>query len=73
MENQPAQTPKPTFGFGPAYNFRLRLHLEGPFAGQSLWELARIRESGQEDIVCDADKLENCLDNLVGVLQADGY
>lgn len=67
-------TPTPKFQFGPSYTFRLRLHIAGPFAGQSLWELATLDENGQDKkIISDADKLENCLDNLVGELQADGY
>ncbi len=75
---QSTQTPPPSaspeFGFAKAYNFRLRMHSSGPFSGQSMWELTRMNDDGTElKIVSDADKLENCLDNLVGELQADGY
>lgn len=79
MDQAPTETPpaspslKPKYGFGPAFNFRLRLHIEGPFAQQSLWELAQIAEDGKELIISDADKLQNCLDNMVGVFQQEGY
>lgn len=73
QEPQASPSPKPKYGFGPAFNFRLRLHIEGPFAQQSLWELAQITPDGKELIISDADKLQNCLDNMVGVFQQEGY
>lgn len=68
----PATAPK--FEFGKPYTFRLRMHVKGPFAGQSLWEGAMLDEKGHTvKVVSDADKLENCIDNFIGELQADGY
>lgn len=62
------------FEFAKPYTFRLRMHIGGPFAGQSLWEGAMLDSKGKVlKIISDADKLENCLDNFVGELQADGY
>lgn len=74
LPSAPAKKADSPYTFAKAYTFRIRLHIGGPFAGQSLWELAMLDEKGRvTKIVADADKLDNCLDNLTGEFQADGY